>query len=66
MKKISNGINKEWHETHRIPLNAKFEQRIEWHIEHAKYCVCREMPLKILEEIKKRKIKLKWKIRIKN
>ncbi len=42
-----------------MPLNAKFEQRIEWHIENAKYCACREMPLKIQEEIKKRKIKLK-------
>ena len=59
VKKISNKINKEWHQAHRMPLNAKLEQRIELHIEHTKNCACREMPLKIQEEIKKLSIKLK-------
>ena len=59
MKNISNKINKEWHQAHRMPVNPKPEQRIEWHVEHAKNCACRKMPLKIQEEIKKRKIKLK-------
>lgn len=49
-------INKEWHEAHRMPKNAKLDQRIQWHIEHAKNCGCREMPEKIRVEIIKRKL----------
>ena len=51
-------INSEWHEQNRMPKNAKLEQRIEWHIAHAKNCSCREIPEKLKEEVKKRKIKL--------
>ena len=51
-------INREWHEQNRMPKNAKLEQRIEWHIAHAKNCSCREIPEKLKEEVKKRKIKL--------
>lgn len=47
-------INKEWHLAHLMPKNATLDQRIQWHIEHAKNCNCREMPEKIKEEIKKR------------
>jgi len=53
-------INKEWHLCHRMPKHASIEQRIEWHIEHLKNCNCRnDIPVKLLEEMKKRKIKLK-------
>lgn len=48
-------INKEWHEAHPMPKNPTLEQRIEWHIEHAKACKCREMPKSIQKEIEKRK-----------
>ena len=49
-------INREWHEQNRMPKNAKLDQRIEWHIAHAKNCSCREIPEKLKEEVKKRKI----------
>jgi hypothetical protein len=49
-------INKEWHLTHVMPKNPKLEQRILWHIEHHKYCSCRDIPEKIKEEIQKRNI----------
>lgn len=52
-------LNKEWHLAHRMPKNPTPELRIEWHIEHAKHCQCREMPAKLKAEIKKRNIKLK-------
>lgn len=42
-------INREWHEKNRMPKNANLEQRVKWHVEHAKNCRCREMP----ESIKK-------------
>lgn len=50
--------NREWHEANRMPKNATLDQRIAWHIEHAKHCSCRDIPEKLKEEMKKRKIKL--------
>ena len=40
-------LNAEWHKQHRMPKNPTEEQRIVWHIEHAKHCGCREMPEKL-------------------
>jgi hypothetical protein len=37
-------INREWHEAHRMPRNANLETRIEWHLEHAEHCGCRDVP----------------------
>ena len=25
-------INKEWHEKNKMPKNAKFEERVKWHL----------------------------------
>lgn len=49
-------INKEWHEKHRMPKNPTIEQRIEWHLAHAKNCQCRPISGKLAEELKKRNI----------
>lgn len=35
-------INKEWHLSHRMPKNPTPPQRLEWHLEHAQVCQCRE------------------------
>jgi len=53
--KTASKINREWHEQHRMPDHATLDQRIAWHIEHAKNCQCRPIPGNIMEEIKKRK-----------
>ncbi|MBK8090360.1 MAG: hypothetical protein IPK31_22090 [Chitinophagaceae bacterium] len=50
-------LNKEWHLKNRMPEKATLEQRIAWHLEHAKNCSCREMSEKLKEEMRKRKIK---------
>lgn len=51
-------INKAWHEKNRMPKNANFEQRVKWHIEYNKNCPCHPgFPKKLLEEMKKGKIK---------
>lgn len=42
------------HRQHRMPKNPTEEQRIAWHIEHAKHCGCRE----ILEKLKKQKLSI--------
>jgi hypothetical protein len=50
-------INKEWHLKNRMPKNASFEERLEWHREHNKHCSCRPgFPKKLEEEMKKRGI----------
>jgi len=41
-----------------MPANATIEQRIKWHIAHQKNCGCRPVPEKLMEEMKKRGIKL--------
>ncbi len=51
----ANKINKEWHQSHRMPKNATVAQRIEWHMEHAQHCHCRPVPPKLQEEIKRGK-----------
>jgi hypothetical protein len=48
-------LNKEWHQVNRMPRNPTMEQRIAWHIEHAKNCGCREMPESVKKSIKKKK-----------
>ena len=34
-----------------MPKNPTQEERLNWHIEHAKYCTCREMSDKLKKEI---------------
>jgi hypothetical protein len=51
-------LNRDWHLNHRMPVNATLEQRLEWHLEHAKNCTCRSIPDKIAEEMKKRGMSL--------
>jgi hypothetical protein len=47
-------INAKWHKSNRMPKNPTLDQRIHWHIEHAKNCGCREIPKNIMAEIKKK------------
>jgi hypothetical protein len=51
-------LNKEWHLRHVMPKNPTIDQRIEWHLAHHKHCACREIPPKLIEEMKKRGIKI--------
>jgi hypothetical protein len=51
-------INKPWHLKHRMPKDASFEERIKWHIAHAKNCSCRPVPGKLKQEMGKRGVKL--------
>lgn len=41
--------NKSWHEQHRMPKHPTLQQRIEWHLAHAKACGCRPIPASILQ-----------------
>jgi hypothetical protein len=46
-------IDREWHEAHPMPERATLEQRIAWHLDHAKHCGCRAMPARIRQEIER-------------
>jgi hypothetical protein len=48
-------INKEWHDANKMPKNATFEQRAQWHLEHQKNCGCRPIPAKLLDEMRRKK-----------
>jgi hypothetical protein len=48
-------INAAWHEKHKMPKNPSVEERIKWHLAHAKHCACRLIPEKLQELIKKKK-----------
>ena len=48
-------INGVWHRKHIMPKNPTLEQRIRWHIAHAKHCACRPIPAALLAETEKRK-----------
>ncbi|HEU4718493.1 MAG TPA: hypothetical protein VFU15_11690 [Bacteroidia bacterium] len=50
-------INAAWHEKNKMPRNPTIEERIRWHVAHAKHCGCRPIPEKLQEEMKKRKRK---------
>jgi Imm-5 like putative immunity protein len=47
-------INAEWHARHRMPKNPTLDQRVKWHIDHARNCACRPLSGNILEEVRKR------------
>jgi hypothetical protein len=47
--------NDEWHSRHRLPENPTLDQRVTWHIEHARRCTCRHaVDCELFEELKRR------------
>lgn len=44
-------INKKWHEANPMPKNPSLNERVNWHLAHAKNCACRPIPSKLQEEI---------------
>jgi hypothetical protein len=51
-------INREWHETHKLPRTATLDERLDWHLSHAANCGCREMPPSIKRELDRRGVAL--------
>jgi len=47
-------INEVWHLAHPMPPKATVDQRIQWHVEHARACGWRPIPSKLLEEMQRR------------
>lgn len=47
-------LNREWHRKNTMPKDPTIDQRVNWHLRHAKHCDCREMPAAIKAEIEQR------------
>lgn len=47
-------INTTWHQKHRMPPRPTLEQRVSWHVAHARWCGCRAMPATVIAELKRR------------
>jgi hypothetical protein len=50
-------LNATWHQAHPLPRNATLDQRVRWHLAHARACACRAIPGSILAELRARRIK---------
>ena len=51
-------LNAAWHKKNRMPARASLDQRVAWHLAHAKACACRTtLPASILNELRRRGIK---------
>ncbi|MBI4500571.1 MAG: hypothetical protein HY700_05360 [Gemmatimonadetes bacterium] len=50
-------MNAAWHRRHPMPPKATTEQRIAWHLQHAKQCGCREIPPTLAALMRKKKKK---------
>jgi hypothetical protein len=47
-------VKADWHAKHRMPPKAALNQRVKWHLAHARACGCREIPKSILAELRAR------------
>ena len=47
-------MNRGWHDAHPMPAKATLAQRVDWHVEHARECGCREMPESVRRELERR------------
>ena len=47
-------INKEWHLQNKMPKNPTAEERLKWHVAHAKNCACRPLTKEFLDNLKKK------------
>jgi len=41
-----------------MPKHAALDERIAWHLEHKKNCGCRDIPVKLKEEMRKKGIRV--------
>jgi len=51
-------MNRIWHDEHRLKPSATLDERVEWHLEHAKLCGCRDMPDSIKQILTERGVEL--------
>jgi hypothetical protein len=47
-------MNARWHDAHPMPPGATLDQRVTWHVAHARACGCRPMPATVVAELQRR------------
>jgi hypothetical protein len=47
-------INATWHKSHPMPAHATPQQRLRWHVAHAKACGCRKLTAAMLQKLRLR------------
>jgi hypothetical protein len=47
-------INATWHRQHPMPPRATADQRLRWHLTHAKACGCRKLTAAQLAELRRK------------
>jgi hypothetical protein len=47
-------LDAEWHRLHELPPHPTREQRIDWHVHHARACGCGTLPETIRAEVQLR------------
>ena len=47
-------LNAAWHDAHPMPKGATLDQRVAWHLAHAKACGCRGIPASVAAELTRR------------
>jgi len=47
-------VNARWHESHVMPKAATLDQRVRWHLAHARHCGCRAIPATVVAELRRR------------
>lgn len=47
-------LNAGWHKKHVMPMGSTLDQRVKWHVAHAKACGCRAIPPTVLVELRRR------------
>jgi uncharacterized protein YdhG (YjbR/CyaY superfamily) len=46
--------NAAWHSSHRLPRGASLDERVRWHVAHARACACRPMPPSVRAKLDRR------------
>jgi hypothetical protein len=47
-------MNATWHKKHPMPKKPTLDERVQWHLAHAKACGCREIPKTVIAELRRR------------
>jgi hypothetical protein len=46
-------MNATWHRAHPMPPRATLDQRVRWHVAHARHCGCRPVPDPVQVEVRR-------------
>jgi hypothetical protein len=52
-------INTAWHSKNPMPANPTLDQRVRWHLAHAKHCDCRPVPASIRAALRRKRAALR-------